>query len=76
MLDCIKENRYGFADKSVGVISPTYNWRLPSIVKEFLEKITVTADYLYFIAAYGTTTGAAWTVYKSECKNIGNTFNA
>lgn len=57
--DCIKENRYSFADKQIGLISPTYFWGLPSIVKEFLEKASFQTDYLYFISTYGTTTGAS-----------------
>lgn len=24
--DCIKENRYDFADETVGIIFPTYDW--------------------------------------------------
>ena len=56
--DCIKENRYDFADETVGIISPTYDWGLPSIVKEFLEKASFQTGYLYFIATYGTTPGA------------------
>ena len=56
--DCVKENRYDFADETIGIISPTYDWGLPSIVKEFLEKASFHTDYLYFVATYGTTPGA------------------
>ena len=56
--DCVKENRYDFADETIGIISPTYDWGLPSIVKEFLEKASFQTGYLYFIATYGTTPGA------------------
>lgn len=56
--DCVKENRYDFVDETIGIISPTYDWGLPSIVKEFLEKASFQTDYLYFIATYGTTPGA------------------
>ncbi len=58
IVDCIKENRYAFADDTIGIISPTYDWGLPSIVKEFLEKVSFQTDYLYFVATYGTTPGA------------------
>lgn len=40
IVDCIRENRYEFSDERIGIISPTYDWGLPSIVKEFLEKAT------------------------------------
>lgn len=59
IVDCIRENRYAFQDQTIGVISPTYDWGLPSIVKKFLEKASFQTDYLYFIATYGTTPGAA-----------------
>lgn len=59
MVDCIKEDRYVFDDAEIGIISPSYFWGLPSIVKEFLEKASFHAAYLYFIATYGTTPGAA-----------------
>ena len=35
IVDCIRENRYAFADETIGIVSPTYDWSLPSIVREF-----------------------------------------
>ena len=57
--DCIRNDKYEFSDKSIGIISPTYNWGLPSIVKEFLNKASFQTEYLYYIATYGTTPGAS-----------------
>lgn len=59
IVDCIQGGVYSFADDTIGVVVPTYFWGLPSIVKEFLEKVDFHADYLYFIATYGTTPGAS-----------------
>lgn len=59
IVDCIRDDRYMFSDKTIGIISPTYDWGLPSIVKGFLEKASFHTEYLYFIATYGTTPGAA-----------------
>lgn len=59
IVDCIKRNRYDFTDEIIGIISPTYNWGLPSIVKEFLEKATLKTSYLFFLSTYGTTPGAS-----------------
>lgn len=59
IVDCIKENRYSFESDSIGIVSPTYDWGLPSIVKEFLEQAVFHTDYLYFISTYGTTPGAS-----------------
>ncbi len=45
--------------KTVGIVSPTYAWGLPVIVREFLQKLTLSTkpDYLWFAATYGTTPG-------------------
>ena len=59
--DCCKSDSFSFgeADKTVGVVSPTYAWGLPVIVREFLQKLTLSTkpDYLWFAATYGTTPG-------------------
>lgn len=57
--DCIRDDRYTFAGEAIGIVSPTYFWGLPSIVREFLEKASFETSYLCFIATYGTTPGAA-----------------
>ena len=49
IVDCIRQGEYSFYDDSIGIVSPTYFWGLPSIVKEFLD----------FISTYGTTPGAS-----------------
>lgn len=59
IVDCIQENRFAFSDAKIGIISPTYDWGLPSIVDEFLKQASFRTDYLYFVATYGTTPGAA-----------------
>ncbi|MDO5153666.1 MAG: EFR1 family ferrodoxin, partial [Eubacteriales bacterium] len=59
--DCCKSVNFSFdeADKTVGIVSPTYAWGLPIIVREFLQKLTLHTkpDYLWFAATYGTTPG-------------------
>lgn len=59
IVDCIRDGVYSFTDDTIGIVSPTYFWGLPSIVKEFLEKAELHTDYLYFISTYGTTPGAS-----------------
>lgn len=58
IVDCIREKRSTFEDNVIGIISPTYDWGLPSIVRDFLETASFQTDYLYFVATYGTTPGA------------------
>ena len=59
--DCCKSGSFSFekTGKTVGIISPTYAWGLPVIVREFLQKLTLNTkpDYLWFAATYGTTPG-------------------
>ena len=54
-----RQDQYAFSDETIGIISPTYDWGLPSIVKEFLKKASFQTEYLYYIATYGTMPGAA-----------------
>ena len=56
--DCIRQGRFAFADEAIGIVSPTYDWTLPSIVREFLTRASFQTAYLYFVATYGTTPGA------------------
>ena len=62
--DAVKNStyRYPVTDERLGFVFPTYFWSLPSIVVEFLEKLELTiggTPYVYFVATYGTTSGAA-----------------
>lgn len=59
---CMKNRQFQFEiyeDEFLGIISPTYSWGLPEIVKEFLQKLNLNTkpSYIWFIATYGTTTG-------------------
>lgn len=59
MVDCIAERRYSFKDKIIGIVSPTYDWGIPSIVREFLQKARLEAEYIFFVATYGTNPAGA-----------------
>ncbi len=59
IVDCVRQERYSFDGASIGIVSPTYDLGLPSIVKEFLERVSLDTAYFYFISTYGTTTGAS-----------------
>lgn len=51
-----------FRDENrLGIIAPTYGWRLPSIVREFIQNTEITVSentYVYFVSTYGTSPGA------------------
>ena len=43
-----------------GIVFPTHFWELPAIMREFLEKASITAErenYAFAVATYGTTPG-------------------
>lgn len=50
-----KKNKYEINDDVVGIIFPCYYYRLPKIVEKFLKKISITADYVFVITTYGST---------------------
>lgn len=44
--------------ESLGIITPTYWWELPPIMREWLQKLEIKGQgYIYLVATYGTTPG-------------------
>lgn len=80
--NAIDNNTYEFQiedGEKVGVISPVYDWTLPSIVTEFLEKLVLNFNekpYIYFVGTFGTTTGAASVMANRIMKTKGYDFDA
>lgn len=65
--------------ENVGIVSPTYNWTMPSVVSEFLEKLMLNhavKPYTYYIGTFGTTTGAAAAMANRIMKEKGLPFDA
>lgn len=66
-------------NENVGIISPTYNWTIPSIVEDFLEKLKLNyaaKPYTYYVGTFGTTTGAAAAMANRYMKAKGCPFDA
>lgn len=63
--ECLKTGRYHFVvkrEENIGFVTPTYFWGLPSVVDDFLQRLTIGtsgAHYVYHVLTYGTTTGQA-----------------
>ena len=66
IIDCIRGDKYFFRnEKIMGIVVPTYFWRLPGIVARYLEKLRLeNCGYTFFLASYGTTTGLAGSMAK------------
>lgn len=59
---CIKNEKFKFElqeNEFLGIVSPTYSWGLPVIVKEFLQNMDLSKPpaYIWFVTTYGTTSG-------------------
>lgn len=49
-------------DEVLGIVTPTYAWRIPAKVERFLEALTLSGSapsYAFCVATYGTTPGAS-----------------
>ncbi len=54
----IKEGNFNYSDNKIGFIFPTYNFSVPRIVVEFIEKLQITSPYIFVIAVHaGTSMG-------------------
>ena len=57
-----------------GMVFPTHFWEMPAIMREFLEKASITAEgenYAFAIATYGTTPGCSGTDAKKLLQKKG-----
>ena len=57
-----------------GIVFPTHFWEIPAIMREFLEKASITAErenYAFAIATYGTTPGCSGMDAKKLLKKKG-----
>lgn len=71
--------RYEVSDCRLGIISPTYDWTLPNIVSGFLENLEIQCSkkpYCFYVATYGTTSGASAAMANDILKKKGLEFDA
>ncbi len=54
-----------------GMVSPTYAWGIPSIVKDFLQthKLKTSEGKCFYVATYGTTPGVSWYLAQKALKS-------
>lgn len=50
----IKNGEYDIEDDVVGIVFPVFYANSPRIVREFLKKVNIKADYIFAIASYGS----------------------
>ena len=76
-----KAKRYSLTvnDGRLGIISPTYEFTMPNIVSDYLEKMELSFDekpYLFYVGTYGTTAGASAAMADDLLKKKGLRFDA
>lgn len=75
--DCVKNDTYSFDlrnEKTIGFVTPTYDWGLPSIVRDFADNIKLKMKpdtYVFHISTYGTTTGQTCRLLRNRLKKRG-----
>lgn len=55
----LKEEVNIFEDEKIGLVFPTYRLSIPTIVKEFLEKVTLKSPYIFVVMTCGNNSGDA-----------------
>ena len=64
-----------YRDDAIGVIFPIYGFSTPRIVRAFLNKVKLEADYLFAIGTYGNMPGAAMVNVQKQAQRNGYRFD-
>ena len=49
----MKTGETEISDEAVGIVCPVYAGEMPRMVRAFLQKVKITADYFFFIYTFG-----------------------
>ena len=71
----IKDRAYEVQADEIGIVCPTYGHKPPHILKEFLAKATLKADYLFAVFTYGSHNGAVVEAWDEYARGLGYTFD-
>lgn len=77
LFDRIKNKDYSpiISDKPFTVCAPTYAWRIPRILKDYLERTPLEGnDKIYFLMTCGDDIGNAERYLKKLCRKIGKEY--
>ena len=69
------QGKYEFSDDSVGFVFPCYMFDVPLVVKEFLRKVKIDAEYKFAIFTFGGTMMSAPFRMKKFLSKIGMEFD-
>ena len=68
----IKNNVYEIEDEVVGIIYPVYAISIPDMVRKYISKCKIKADYVFVIATYGSTACGSLHEMKKQLELNGN----
>ena len=79
--EAAKRGTYQFqvSESRLGIVTPTYDFVLPNIVEEFLQKLDIhfrNKPYTFYVGTYGTTTGAASAIADAIMRSKGLALDA
>ena len=72
--DAIRDNRFEFeigSDETVGFCFPTHGWQPPRIVREFIRRLKINANYVWALTTCGDNMGETMTILNKELAAIG-----
>jgi len=64
-----------YRDDVIGVVFPIYWWALPKMVRRFLDKARLEADYTFAVGTYGSLPGAAMLNLQKRASKNGGRFD-
>jgi ferredoxin len=71
----IRNNEFEFKDDIVGFVYPCYGFGLPEIVKRFIEKVKIEAEYTFAVTTYGNRDSASLDVMAKTAAKSGIRFD-
>ncbi|MBQ7503300.1 EFR1 family ferrodoxin [bacterium] len=67
----MRQDKIEIADEAVGIVCPVYNCEMPMMVREFLRKARISAEYFFFVYTYGMGYGEAFAHVKLAAESAG-----
>ncbi len=71
----MRQDAIEIEDDAVGVVCPCYNCEMPMMVREFMRKAHIQAEYFFFIYTYGAGFGEAYAHAKLAAEEEGLTLS-
>jgi len=71
----MRQDTIEISDEAVGIVCPVYNAEMPMMVRDFMRRAHISADYFFFIYTYGAGFGEAYAHAKLAAEENGLTLS-